>query len=51
MLLGIQDLLNNPNPDSPAQREAYEMYISNRAAYNRKIKEQTARNIPTDDTD
>ena len=23
MLMGIQDLLDNPNPKSPAQREAY----------------------------
>jgi hypothetical protein len=27
MLLGIQDLLDNPNPNSPAQREAYELFV------------------------
>ena len=48
MLLGIQDLLTNPNPKSPAQREAYELYVQNIAEYNRRIKEQTAKNIPND---
>jgi ubiquitin-conjugating enzyme E2 I len=48
MLLGIQDLLDNPNPNSPAQRESYELFVKDRAAYDRKIKDQTARNIPTD---
>jgi ubiquitin-conjugating enzyme E2 I len=46
MLLGIQDLLNNPNPLSPAQSAAIELYSKDKAAYNRKIREQTARNIP-----
>lgn len=46
MLLGIQDLLNNPNPKSPAQRDAYELFITNKEAYNKKIKEQAARNVP-----
>lgn len=48
MLLGIQELLDHPNPASPAQREAYELYVKDRAAYNRKIKDQTARNLPSD---
>eukprot|EP01041_Mallomonas_annulata_P007687 gene7687-15735_t len=46
MLLGIQDLLDNPNPKSPAQREAYEMYVNNRAEYRRKIREQATKNLP-----
>jgi ubiquitin-conjugating enzyme E2 I len=44
MLLGIQDLLDNPNPNSPAQREAYELYVSNKAQYKLKIKEQALKN-------
>jgi ubiquitin-conjugating enzyme E2 I len=40
ILLGIQDLLNDPNPDSPAQREAYMLFKQDRAAYEKKIKEQ-----------
>ena len=46
MLLGIQDLLDNPNPKSPAQRDAYDLYMHDRGAYNKKIKEQAARNVP-----
>lgn len=47
MMLGIQELLDSPNPKSPAQREAYELYTSNKKAYDKKIKEQTAANIPS----
>jgi ubiquitin-conjugating enzyme E2 I len=46
MLLGIQDLLTNPNPNSPAQREAYELFVRDQAAYKRKVKEQAAKNVP-----
>merc|ERR1711991_808394 len=31
MLLGIQELLDHPNPNSPAQREAFDMYCNDRA--------------------
>jgi ubiquitin-conjugating enzyme E2 I len=27
ILLGIQDLLDNPNPNSPAQADAYTLYV------------------------
>jgi ubiquitin-conjugating enzyme E2 I len=27
ILLGIQDLLDNPNPNSPAQAEAYTLFV------------------------
>ena len=47
MLLSIQELLNNPNDKSPAQREAYEEFVGNKELYRRKIKEQAARNIPS----
>jgi ubiquitin-conjugating enzyme E2 I len=46
MLLGIQDLLDNPNPASPAQSTAYEDFVKNKPLYQKKIKEQTARNLP-----
>ena len=46
MLLGIQDLLDNPNPNSPAQSSAYEDYTRNRALYKKKIKDQTQKNLP-----
>lgn len=38
ILIGIQDLLNDPNPDSPAQAEAYNLYKKDRIAYERKIR-------------
>jgi len=46
MLLGIQDLLDSPNPDSPAQSEAYTLFKRDRAAYSRRIKAETAKNTP-----
>ncbi|KAI9892252.1 MAG: E2 SUMO-conjugating protein ubc9 [Vezdaea aestivalis] len=39
ILLGIQELLDNPNLDSPAQADAYNMYKKDRAAYDRRIKQ------------
>ena len=42
LLIGIQDLLDNPNPDDPAQKEPYLAYKNNRAEYNRKVREQAA---------
>lgn len=38
--LGIQTLLDEPNPLSPAQREAYHHFTSNKALYVKKVKEQ-----------
>merc|ERR1712137_1117469 len=40
ILLGIQDLLDTPNPDSPAQREAYQSFVTNKSFYSEKILEQ-----------
>jgi len=42
LLIGIQDLLDNPNPDDPAQKEPYIAYKNNRSEYNRKVREQAA---------
>ncbi|KAI9218238.1 ubiquitin-conjugating enzyme 9 [Blastocladiella britannica] len=39
VLLGVQDLLNSPNPNSPAQSDAYNLFTRDRPAYDRKIKE------------
>ena len=38
ILLGIQSLLNEPNPESPAQAEAYNLFKKDRAAYERKVR-------------
>ena len=40
ILLGIQDLLDNPNNNDPAQSEASVMLRENPEAYNKKILEQ-----------
>lgn len=36
--LGVQDLLDNPNPDSPAQAEAYNLFKRDRVEYERRVK-------------
>ncbi len=43
---GVQELLTSPNPESPAQRDAYETFQKNRKLYDQKIREQAARNAP-----
>nr|AVD53619.1 ubc9 [Dugesia japonica] len=40
ILLGIQDLLNNPNPKDPAQAEAYTMFLQSKKEYEERIKKQ-----------
>ena len=44
MLLGIQDLLDTPNPNSPAQSAAYQMFVQDKAAYARRVREEAANN-------
>jgi ubiquitin-conjugating enzyme E2 I len=48
ILLGIQDLLNDPNPNSPAQTEAYSLYRKDRAAYEKKIRQIALANKSSD---
>ncbi|KAF2665312.1 ubiquitin-conjugating enzyme [Microthyrium microscopicum] len=38
ILLGIQELLNEPNIESPAQAEAYQLFKKDKVAYERKVK-------------
>lgn len=38
-MLGIQSLLNEPNPESPAQADAYNLFKKDRAAYDKKIRQ------------
>ncbi|XP_031631880.1 SUMO-conjugating enzyme UBC9-B-like [Contarinia nasturtii] len=40
VLLGIQDLLNEPNIDDPAQADAYVCYCQNRQEYENKVRAQ-----------
>mmetsp|Transcript_4248 Transcript_4248/g.7027 ORF Transcript_4248/g.7027 Transcript_4248/m.7027 type:complete len:161 (-) Transcript_4248:342-824(-) len=46
ILLGIQELLNTPNPNSPAQSEAYIMFTQNLAQYKREVKKQVSKFPP-----
>ncbi|KIH45199.1 ubiquitin--protein ligase, partial [Ancylostoma duodenale] len=43
LLIGIQDLLNNPNPDDPAQAEAYQIFCQNRAEYEKRVRREAAK--------
>ena len=47
VLIGIQDLLNEPNPSSPAQSEAYNLFIHNKAEYKRRVKAEAKKNTPS----
>jgi len=38
ILLGVQELLNDPNPESPAQAEAYNLFKKDKAEYEKRIK-------------
>ncbi|CAH0715644.1 unnamed protein product, partial [Brenthis ino] len=40
ILLGIQDLLNEPNVKDPAQAEAYTIYCQNRLEYDKRVRAQ-----------
>lgn len=42
ILLGIQDLLDNPNPNSPAQAEAYQLFVQNKSDYVKRVKHQAS---------
>ncbi|KAI8610978.1 ubiquitin-conjugating enzyme 9 [Chytriomyces sp. MP71] len=48
ILIGIQDLLDDPNPLSPAQTDAYMLFKKDKAAYDRRIKQQALENTPRD---
>ncbi|EXF74476.1 SUMO-conjugating enzyme ubc9 [Colletotrichum chlorophyti] len=38
ILLGIQNLLDDPNPESPAQAEAYSLFKKDKTEYEKRIK-------------
>ena len=40
ILVGIQDLLNEPNIKDPAQAEAYTIYCQNKTEYEKRVKAQ-----------
>eukprot|EP00922_Rhytidocystis_sp_ex-Travisia-forbesii_P067469 GHVS01100373.1.p2 GENE.GHVS01100373.1~~GHVS01100373.1.p2 ORF type:complete len:163 (-),score=18.34 GHVS01100373.1:592-1080(-) len=48
ILLGIQDLLDNPNPQSPAQAEPYMLFQQNRQEYIKRVRHQAGELRPKD---
>ncbi|XP_039773647.1 SUMO-conjugating enzyme SCE1-like [Panicum virgatum] len=40
ILVGIQELLDNPNPASPAQDACYRLYKKNKHAYKDRVRQQ-----------
>eukprot|EP01113_Clastostelium_recurvatum_P029885 TRINITY_DN3615_c0_g1_i1.p1 TRINITY_DN3615_c0_g1~~TRINITY_DN3615_c0_g1_i1.p1 ORF type:complete len:160 (-),score=6.54 TRINITY_DN3615_c0_g1_i1:108-587(-) len=40
ILLGVQDLLDTPNPNSPAQADAYQLFVRDKHEYVRRVKHQ-----------
>ena len=45
---GVQDLLNSPNNEDPAQTEAFQLYRKDKVAYEKKIREVAKQNTPRD---
>ena len=43
--VGVQDLLDNPNPNSPAQSEAYELFTRDREEYKRRVRQEARKNV------
>uniref|UniRef100_A0A8C2ITA2 SUMO-conjugating enzyme UBC9 n=1 Tax=Cyprinus carpio TaxID=7962 RepID=A0A8C2ITA2_CYPCA len=46
ILLGIQELLNEPNIQDPAQAEAYTIYCQNRVEYEKRVRAQAKKFSP-----
>ncbi|CAO3589240.1 unnamed protein product [Absidia cylindrospora] len=46
ILTGIQDLLNDPNPESPAQSDAYVLFKNNKEEYERRVLIEASKNRP-----
>lgn len=46
ILLGIQSLLTEPNPESPAQADAYNLFKKDRPAYERRVRQVVKENPP-----
>ncbi|KAI0134224.1 ubiquitin-conjugating enzyme/RWD-like protein [Xylariales sp. AK1849] len=44
--LGVQDLLDNPNPESPAQAEAYNLFKKDKVEYERRVRRVVKENAP-----
>ena len=49
ILTGVQDLLDSPNPEDPAQREPYQLLKKDKAAYSKRVKEEAKKHKPAED--
>ena len=45
ILLAIQSLLTDPNPNSPANVKAAQLYLHNKKEYNRMVRQYTQKSI------
>jgi ubiquitin-conjugating enzyme E2 A len=45
ILTSIQSLLTDPNPASPANPEAAQLYNADKAAYNKKVRRVAAKSV------
>ncbi|OEL21108.1 SUMO-conjugating enzyme SCE1 [Dichanthelium oligosanthes] len=46
ILIGIQDLLDNPNPASPAQDLPYDLFTKNMPEYRKRVRQQVKQYPP-----
>ena len=47
ILLGVQDLLDNPNVNDPAQNDAYVLFVKNTEEYRKRVAQQSREYIPS----
>jgi ubiquitin-conjugating enzyme E2 I len=45
IMLGVQELLDTPNPDSPAQEPAWRAFGKDRPLYEKKVLEQAKKYV------
>eukprot|EP00009_Paramoeba_aestuarina_P003113 CAMPEP_0201511342 /NCGR_PEP_ID=MMETSP0161_2-20130828/3822_1 /ASSEMBLY_ACC=CAM_ASM_000251 /TAXON_ID=180227 /ORGANISM="Neoparamoeba aestuarina, Strain SoJaBio B1-5/56/2" /LENGTH=160 /DNA_ID=CAMNT_0047906803 /DNA_START=279 /DNA_END=761 /DNA_ORIENTATION=+ len=50
ILLGIQELLDNPNAQDPAQSDAYRLFIDNRMMYQKRVQQEVLKYTDTGDS-
>ncbi|GMN34577.1 hypothetical protein TIFTF001_004767 [Ficus carica] len=46
ILVGIQDLLDQPNPADPAQTEGYHLFIQDATEYKKRVRQQAKQYPP-----
>ncbi|KAJ6709751.1 UBIQUITIN-CONJUGATING ENZYME E2 [Salix koriyanagi] len=47
ILIGIQDLLDQPNPSDPAQTDGYQLFVQDPTEYRRRVRQQAKLYPPT----